>query len=311
MPVETLTLKFRSENAGGDLQLNPDPPFLTKSRVVLLIHGFNDTIKEANDAYSGFISTQETIANYSPGGNFAPDRNFIEIFWKGDDWGVASPLYYMKAIPNAAVTGTALANTLKTISRERGEIIEIMVVAHSLGTRLTLEMMKHLIGIASINISRIVFFAAATATFMMESEANSHGLRFGFDKCLSEDALSLYSESDDVLKYTFPIGQTLATGDEGFYPTALGHELWSSHLMPANLVQKRNQNAGHSDYWGWKKDKPSCENFANSQAREFLGFTGLGDRDAPKAYAIVRQTLDSRVLQDRNIESRSSTTRIT
>ncbi len=282
-----------------------------KSRLVLLIHGFNNSIPQAKDAYdNGFFRIQRQLANHAPDENFAPDRNFVEVFWKGDDWGMLSALYYMGAVPYAVQTAAALADVLRRLASQRTEGLELQIVAHSLGTRLTLELIRNIGVDRSIRINKLVFFAAATATFMLEDPNEAHGLRKAYDATVKDGTLSLYSGNDIVLSMAFPIGQTLAAGHEGFFPTALGHDRWESPRAPVTLEQGENRNANHSDYWGWKKDKPDCETFANTKAREYLEFTGLGDRLIADVATAERETPEVSVAVDREVQTRKTPSRI-
>lgn len=313
MPIQPLILSFRTQDQGGDFRNAPPMDEFyqnwNKHKLVLLIHGYNNPVPDARAAYEGFFSLQRQLAAYAPDGNFAPDRNFVEVFWKGDDWGILSPLYYMNAIPFALQTAEALADTLKTLAKQRAEGLELEVVAHSLGTRLTLELLRHIGMDRSITVTRIVFFAAATPTFMLEDPAEPHGLRQAYDSVLRYGIRSLHSGNDIVLSVAFPIGQTLASGHEGFSPTALGHERWESSGAPSTLEQDENRNANHWDYWGWKKDRPQCEKFANEQARDYLHFTGLGDRSLQAAATAERDTSEAPDTPERTIQARQTATR--
>ena len=113
-----------------------------------------------------------------------------------------------------------------------------------------------------------------------------------------------------MLSDTFPPGQTLAAGDEGFFPTALGHEYWCSVTAPYVVEQMRNAGAGHSDYWGWKRKKPQCEKTANEQARTVLGLTGFGDRNTAQSSSYVRDGGEGRTLPVRDIMPRNIVSRV-
>ena len=66
--------------------------------------------------------------------------------------------------------------------------------------------------------------AAAVPTFMMEANG-ANKLREGYDRTIrkgGEEFKSLYSTNDLVLGIAFPFGQTLAEGDEGFFPSRSG-----------------------------------------------------------------------------------------
>ncbi len=313
MAIQPLTLSFRTANQGGGVRLQPEMAQFyhnwSKSRLVLLIHGYNNPVKEATEAYDGFFSLQWQLANLPNGGDFAPDRNFVEVFWKGDDWWGLSPLYYPYAVPNARQTAGALAGILMTLAQQRAEGIEVEVVAHSLGTRLALEMLRYLVANSRITVSRIILFAAATPTFMLQDPAHPGGLRRAFDAVVRGGVRSLYSGNDIVLSWAFPVGQTLTPGREGFFPTALGHERLESATAPSMLDQKENRNANHGDYWGSSKSRPDCELFANASTREYLGFTGSGDRMIFDAMTAERDTNEplgpvERSISERQIEPR-------
>lgn len=282
MALLPLLLSFRTADEGGDVCLHPDMhqfhKYWSKSKLLLLIHGYNNPKTEAAEAYDEFIALQQQLANLPSGGNFAADRDLVEVFWKGDDWGALSLLYYPYAVPNARQTAEALATTLKILAQQRAEGIEVEVVAHSLGTRLALETLQYIAADPRIAVTRMVFFAAAAPTFKLEDPTDPKSLRPAFDAGIKGGVRSLYSGNDIVLSWAFPIGQTFASGREGFFPTALGHERWESANLPLSLEQKENPNANHWDYWGWKKTKRKCEVFANTNVRQYLGFTGSGDR---------------------------------
>src|SRR5882724_6390027 len=214
MALVPLELKFRTADAGGEVDATPDLTqlhhFWQKPRLLLLIHGFNNPVPDAAKGYDAFIELQQQLAGVPHGGVFAPDLDVVEVFWKGDAWGILSPLYYMDAIPNAVETAGALAQVLGSFATERGETIEVNVVAHSLGTRLALELIKHVAGDARIRMAQVVFFASAAPIFMLRDSEESHGLRRAFDRAVHQPALSLYSRDDMVLALTFPVGQTFA-----------------------------------------------------------------------------------------------------
>ena len=177
-------------------------------------------------------------------------------------------------------------------------------VAHSLGTRLALELIRHVGAEPRVEITRLVFFAAAVPTFMLEDARERHGLRLAYDRAVKGGLLSLYSGSDMVLSVAFPAGQSLAPGPEGIVPTPLGLALWASPQAPATLQQQQNCNAGHSDYWGWRQRKRKCEVFANLQARDFLGLNALGDRQLADAEAAAREVPQAPPTATRDTPSR-------
>jgi hypothetical protein len=83
-----------------------------------------------------------------------------------------------------------------------------------------------------------------------------------------------------VLALAFPAGQSLAPGEEGFLPVALGHERWVDATEPVHLRQQENDDAGHGDYWGWNSRPRSlaCARNAAQSVRGYLQFPSAGSR---------------------------------
>ncbi|HTY48741.1 MAG TPA: alpha/beta hydrolase [Steroidobacteraceae bacterium] len=311
MALMPLELSFRTADAGGDINTAPDlSQFLQLSHreLILFVHGFNNTVSQARDAYAGFMANQQLLACVPTGGDFAPGQQIVEIFWKGDDWGVMSALYYADAVPNSVITGRALGQVLQALAVGRGESLEVSIVAHSLGTRLALECLKEIGATPAVLVNHIVFFAAATATFMLDSEAEVHGLRRPLNS-VSGGSVSLYSGADMVLALAFPPGQTFSHGQEGFFPTALGHAEWETPTPPPLLNQAENTGAGHSDYWGWSHKHPKCEARASKYARDTLELPFIGSRDLTSRDMTARDASDARGLQLRDVADRATSSR--
>lgn len=284
MPVvENARLSFRQKPRGGDLgATRPDPRnALTRfDRAVLLIHGFDNDQETAEKNYRGFDRLQRELGAIPDNMPVAGGR-IVEVYWPGDaDWGPFSFLFYMGGVERAVRTAERLAGALRSAADQRG-FLNVDIVAHSLGCRVTLETLKRLRGVANVTVRRIVLMAAAVATRLLEPQPDGHGLRRAYDKALRDGAMSLYSPDDTVLKLAFPLGQTLAAGAEGFVPTALGLALWAGHEVPPNLRhrQYRNRDAGHSDYWGWQEKTRGVQGrFANEQVRTFLSLGSIAAR---------------------------------
>jgi pimeloyl-ACP methyl ester carboxylesterase len=294
----TARLSFRQRPQGGEVKPKPSEPeyrrLTGRRHLLLLIHGYNNGLKASEDAYRGFEALQRELARLDDDTPVAGGR-LVQVYWPGDaDWGIVSPLFYPWSIEHARQTAAALANTLARAARESGHK-QLDIVAHSMGCRLTLELLKALRGKSDITVGRVVLMAGAVPTFMLEPRPDRHELRAAFDKVLSEAGLSLYSSSDLVLSVAFRLGQSAATG-EGFFPTALGHEFWADAVAPANLTQKENPNAGHSDYWGWNQKPQSlaCARTANAMIKEFLRFEQPGDRECAERETLGRETPDER-----------------
>lgn len=306
MSVTSLSLTLRSKPAGGD-PVPPAPEEISKlgaaRRLLLLIHGYNNDQKDATIAYDGFENLQRYFADKD---DYAPGEQVVRVFWPGDaDWGIVSFCFFMGAISNAEESGRLLAEALEL--HAGGSPLWVEIVAHSLGCRVTYEMLAALSDGSPVQIKRIVFFAAAVATFMLEP-GQQQGFANAYYRGDTEGLLSLYSGSDMVLSMAFPIGSTLASGQQGILPTALGHQLWASPHTPLSFYQTENSGSGHSDYWGWKENtKESNGKYANQRARDFLRFVTAGTRRLDVKNTPIRCGAEARDIGSRSIPSRSFT----
>ena len=295
----TARLSFRQRPQGGEVKPEPSEPeyrqLTGRRHLLLLIHGYNNDLKASEDAYRGFEALQRELARLDDDTPVASGR-LVQIYWPGDaDWGIVSPLFYPWSIGRARQTAAALADTLARAARESGHK-QVDIIAHSMGCRLTLELLKALRGKGDISVGRVVLMAGAVPTFMLEPRPDRQKLRNAFDSVLAEAGLSLYSSSDKVLAYAFPLGQTAAPGREGFFPTALGHEFWADAEAPVKLAQQEDPGADHSDYWGWNQ-KPqalACARAANARVKVFLRFEQAGERECAERETSERTTLDAR-----------------
>jgi pimeloyl-ACP methyl ester carboxylesterase len=293
-------LSYREEAVGGEVSALPkisdERAIIQAQHLVLLIHGYNNDTQAAKDAYEGFHARQRDLdadARYGIG------RTFVEVYWPGDAaWGFASFLFYMGSIKRAITTAVRLADYL---TGNIGNVVRIDIVAHSMGCRLATELLRALANQPiTPQIERIVFMAGAVPTFMLEQRNPSRRLRPSYDQVLRDGARSLYSGSDMVLALAFPAGQSLAPGEEGFLPTALGHAKWADPTLPNNLDQQQNPGAGHSDYWGWntKPEPLQCANIAAQNVRSYLQFPSAGSRTMNE-----RSLVENTILEAREIEA--------
>jgi pimeloyl-ACP methyl ester carboxylesterase len=290
--VQRVTFSCREQPVGGGISAQPkisDEIALRQAQhLVLLIHGYNNDAQAAQQAYDGFHARQRDLAG---GTRYGIGLTFVELYWPGDAaWGFASFLFYMSSIRRALQTAGQLAAYL---TANIGKHARIDIVAHSMGCRLATELLHALKAHPTTPpIERIVFMAGAIPTFMLERRDPPRRLRPSYDSVLRTGARSLYSGADMVLALAFPAGQSLATGAEGFLPTALGHALWTDPTVPDNLGQQQNPGAGHGDYWGWNtRPKPlQCAINAAEAVRSYLQFASAGSRtiaDRPLADSTV------------------------
>jgi len=292
-------LKLRLADSGGSVR-QPDSQDLDKllgaRRVLLLVHGYNNNFEFASKtAYPGFENLQREIAGIGPDGDYAPGWRVCKVYWPGDaDFGLVSALFYPWIIKNAPETGRALAALLHAAAGP--ERMEVALVSHSLGCRVVAELLKALPAGSGASVTRVAFFAAALGTDKLEDK-RAGSLGEACDARVEDSVLSLYSGADSVLALAFPLGQTLAPGDEGFMPVALGHELWTSSAVPGVLSQAQNAGAGHGSYWGWEqKTRDGCGRRANEAARDVLRLGRFAQRLTPDRQVQVRSPAEAREL---------------
>lgn len=260
MPLHIINLR-ESPYAGGVTRDAVNPfPALTSSELLLLIHGYNDGLMEARDAYASFLNPsydQELVHSLPPNAwmayinalqgetldLFARSREVCLVFWPGDVFGrTISAAAYGPEIEMARQSAVALANFLIEFAAAApgNSPAQFTLICHSLGNRLGLEMLKALK--QSVPCRAMCLMAAAVAVSMatgITSPDFSSTIR-GVDKCLA-----LYSDCDGVLTYAFPLGE--AASGEGSGLEAIGHlgnpsiGLWTERddMHPY----------GHGDYW--------------------------------------------------------------
>ncbi len=263
------------------------------SALLLLVHGYNNDVQEATEAFDAFESLQRSIVAKK---DYAPGTAVVHVFWPAGNhfW------QFMAAIRRVPAVATAFADSLEAIAALQQRALFVNVVAHSLGCRLTLEVVRALASKPSSRIvfDRLMFFAAATATALLEAPPDSRQIRQAWAARIQGGARSLYSPADDVLSAAFPMGSTLAGGGEPKMATALGHDYWASATRPADLGQAENRGAGHSDYWGWKSQTAQTNGlFAASEAHAFLQLAS-GSRPLPVQYQ------PDRIQEDRELARR-------
>jgi pimeloyl-ACP methyl ester carboxylesterase len=264
----TLQLSARQRDEGGDVQ-NPfnviwkgNQP-ITQLDLVVLIHGFNNHVEEAQTAYLGFRRRQSGFL--SEGDAERLELMLGDVFWPGDaDWGlvdILDALYYPKTIAKARATAGILADYLVT----RTDVHNLSFIGHSMGCRVVLETIKELKARNHPTpIRKVCLMAAAVPTYFVFPPDGS------LDAALhaADQSRMLFSPDDGVLAWAFGPGQTLA--GEGFFPTAIGR-YGDVPLSPGKVDRIHIQNAGHSDYWGHKDDAPS-----GASATELSKFLAIG-----------------------------------
>lgn len=233
---------------------------LNYSSLLLYVHGYNNDEEDASASYNRFEQLQNKLGGLS--------ANVLGVFWPGENW--IGALFYMKAISHSQQVGANLARQLHSQAKARG-YLKLDFIAHSLGNRLVLETISALNDLLKVDPVPIVFgqFALMAAAVPVRYLTANKSLFEAVNSFSS--SLNLYSQSDRILQFAFPAGQT-AAGD-GFFPVALGRRFWAAaSLSVPGMRQVNNTNYGHSDYWGGRGN--NVNESAAKKVRDFMPHIG-------------------------------------
>lgn len=296
-------LSYRFTRRGlPQLLLDPLPKHLSlnNGRVVLLIHGFNVTEDDAVATYRRFCAVQQDLADLAETDFVSNDRAFIEVDWPG---GIEAPKFiswagYPEAVSQARTLGPVIAEDLNGVAANIGHI-SLEIVAHSLGCRVAIEVIRAL-NPRLVDVRAVVFQAAAVDVVQLGATPDALQLRRALS--IAERVHSLYSGSDLVLRGAFPSGQQLALENILFTtPVALGRAKWdSATILGESMRQYEIHGAGHSDYWG-AEGKNRQVRHAQYQVRSALGFHPAAVRRLPSSQPLARD-----LPEDRKPPSRST-----
>ena len=238
-------LSVREDCEGGavasELTEFPNGWFGGATHFVLFVHGFNNDLDEAREAYGRLTDR-------------LPDR-FPKLgwfYWPGDasfGWfDVLEFVSYPTEIPDARYSAQRLADELTRLARENLGV-EITLLGHSLGCRLIAECV-HLLASqpeASRPTIRALLFMAAAVPVELAEQGGYLGQSL---RSLAPNGYVFYSADDRVLQFAFPTGQTLAA--KMGYEDAAYLEPVGRHGNPEDLflqpTEDRSGN-GHGDYW--------------------------------------------------------------
>jgi hypothetical protein len=142
----------------------------------------------------------------------------IGFLWPGDeDIRFIGGLFYPAKMQAARDSAARLAQFLVSLRGPNGAPIEIVLVAHSLGNRVSLEMITDLLAQPNRSWGRIEGFVLMAAAVIV-GDVDVQGRLYPAARSLR--TRTLFSETDNVLHWAFPPGETAAL--EGFFPQAVG-----------------------------------------------------------------------------------------
>jgi len=210
---------------------------------LLFCHGYANSVPTARDSYRKF---QANFLSLFPEGKGILDDVF-EFFWPGDErLHFFSEASYPLQISHARESGKLLANYLANLPASVDGPTEIFLIAHSLGNRVILELLREILGIIAggairnnLKFAGIFMMAAAVPVSMVDRGGDLHG-----PSVTPARRCVLYSPSDFVLWLAFPVGETV--GLDGLRPRAVGRfgDPWGQWTQ-----QQKMTGYGHSDYW--------------------------------------------------------------
>jgi pimeloyl-ACP methyl ester carboxylesterase len=159
----------------------------------------------------------------------------VEFHWPGNRrLGLLSFISYSTEIEPAIKSGQRLAAWIKSLSRTA----RLFLVTHSLGGRVALEALDALRTTGDAD--RVLGICMMAAAVRVDSVAS------GTLGPVTKEPVRwrvLYSSSDTVLHWAFPIGQTAAR--DGFFPTAVGR-----YGDPSGKWESLDASGyAHSYYW--------------------------------------------------------------
>jgi len=236
-------------------QALPSLPSASAAQLILLVHGYNDSLMDAREAYASFLNPsydQDLVRSLPPNAwpayiealkgdtvdSFSSWGEICLVFWPADVWGRGfSAAAYVPELELAADSAVALAGVLRGLPRMPQP--QIALVCHSMGNRLALDMLNLN---ASIPCRAMCLMAAAVAVEMVTGSVQPD-----FRSAIGaiEKKMVLYSTSDGVLGTAFPLGEAMAGEGSGLEAVGLNgnpRELWGDGGRDMDPY-------GHGDYW--------------------------------------------------------------
>ena len=209
-------LSARISDVGGEVSnaVSPATFSLRDPRLVVLVHGFNVNRQSGQDEYSAFGTLLEKYGVQS----LSVLGQIVGFCWPGDvNIRYISGLFYPGELGPARASAALLANFLVRLRGPQGVPIQVIFVAHSLGNRLALELIKDVLDQPNQTWGRIEGLCLMAAAVPVGMVDNGNRLARAARAARSRN---FFSNSDAVLHWAFPAGETFA-GD-GFFPQAVG-----------------------------------------------------------------------------------------
>ena len=209
-------ISARVQDAGGPVSNRITPTNFSPQapRLIILIHGYNVNRPNGQASFNAFgqLLQNHNVPELSVLGQI------IGFLWPGDvDIRFIGGLFYPTKMQAARDSAARLAEFLVALRGPNGAPMQIVLVAHSLGNRLSLEMITNLLAQPNRTWGRIEGFVLMAAAVIV-GNVDVQGRLYPAARSLR--TRTLFSEADNVLHWAFPPGETAAL--EGFFPQAVG-----------------------------------------------------------------------------------------
>jgi pimeloyl-ACP methyl ester carboxylesterase len=255
-------ISARTAEAGGTVSSGITPADFSprSNRLVILIHGYNVNQPNGESSYNAFSQLLQShkVSELSVLGEI------IGFLWPGDEnVKFIAGLFYPAKMQAARDSAARLAQFLISLRGPNGTPMQIILIAHSLGNRVSLEMITDLLAQPNRVWGRMEGFCLMAAAVVVGEVQNQGRL---YPAARSMRTRALFSEADKVLHWAFPPGQTAA--GEGFFPQAIGRfgnpiAVWNDRfdLQPYD----------HGNYFPGLKTGTGVDDRSAQYVAQFLG----------------------------------------
>jgi hypothetical protein len=277
-------LAVREEESGGpvskEVELGPGETPVGKSSVVLLVHGYCNDLDDARESYSTFITN--CLAARGVGQKRAADM--FRFYWPGDkSWGFARFASYPLEIEHAIKS----AEVLERFLRDLPQLVDLYLIAHSLGNRVVLELLRRFIDGGfppHIQLKGICMMAAAVPVSFVRWPG---GLHYA---AVATNTHVLYSPGDMVLQW-FSIGELFDARTVRAEAVGLHGEPFLQWRSTKDMTYGEKKKYGHGDYWKQEETTVPVASFLDSPAATSLLMNRPRLRTLPPPNELLRRTL--------------------
>lgn len=205
-----------------------------KHRRILMIHGCNTTEFHGQRVTAAM---REALTERCA----ALEGQVLTVTWPGDvRWWRGGLAAYSAMETTSVAAGEKLSEYLKAEYEDGDGAGELVVVAHSLGCRVALEMVAALVKDGRPERLKTIVLVLMAAAVAVDMHSLIAGAKNDADKIVV-----LHSDRDAALKTWFPLAHTVAR--KGMFPEAVG--LLGNPSTPAWSFERQMRGYDHEHYW--------------------------------------------------------------